>query len=217
VRKPSTEAAKARARWFILLASASSLLAILWSSNTLVALFTPLYTVKGDAVNATLAMTYYAISFMGHRIRHPLMEALRVQLFPLAAGSLLIALASVAAFFTAVRSLQRGGAGAKTAANIDLIVALLALVSIGPLVGSTRIVKTALADTVAAVRYTTNAGLIVLGSVSVEKGPAYTAASSHTVLPLTLSLLATALAAAAAAPEEEKAPEARRQRTEAGD
>ena len=204
--KPSTAAARGgageqRRRGLLtyLLASASTFAALLWSSAALVALFTPVYTVRGEFLQATLALTHYSIVFMGHSVRHPLLEALRVQLFPLTVGVVLIALASVVNVFRAALRLQQGKPLGGVV-NVNLIVALLATVSTGPLEASTRIVDAVLAELRSTVRYNTSAGVIVLGALQVAPGPAYTvleALNPTPLLLLTLLLLAVSTLAAA--------------------
>ena len=205
-------------RKLYLLTLLSTLTAILWGSAALVSLFTPLYTLRGEPLQATLALTHYRIVFLGHSVRHPLLETLRVQLFPLAAGAVLIALASVANAFYAALQLQRGRP-LDRAASVNLVIALLATVSAGPLQASTKIVNTVMGELLSTVRYTTSAGVVVLGAVRVVHGPAYTVLEASTppvLLVLTFLLLAASLLASMAQPGEAAAANQRRHRRAEG-
>ncbi len=176
---------------------ASHTLTVTWSILALYAMISPVYRVRGGPAEATIAFLAYSATYLGHRINIPVLDALAVQLVPVLAASLTIAMFSVYSLL-GLAGAREPSTGAEAAA---LLASLVALASTGPLTGADRVAAAVAHLLTTGTRYQVNAGYIDLGRAVAVPGPAhYLAAGLHGALAwgaaaLTLLAIAGSLAA----------------------
>lgn len=185
-----------RARSLLL---ASHTLAVTWSILVLYAMISPVYRVYGGPARATIAFLAYSATYLGHRVNIPVLDALAVQLVPVLAASLAVAMFSVYSLLGLLGA-REPGPGAEASA---LLAALVALASTGPLTGADRVAATVAHLLTTGTRYPVNAGYIDLGRAVAVPGPAHhLAAGLHGALAWVAAALTMLAATASLAAEE---------------
>ena len=152
-----------------LLLIAAHTLALLWGLMVVYALIAPDYSVRGTAVEATIALLDHHVNYLGHSIRIPALDSLRIQLVPV----LMAAVFSIASSLYSLADLASKRRPTLISMSSALLSALMALVSAGPLLGADRVAEAVARALTQGTRYPVNAGYIDLGTAEIHTCPAH--------------------------------------------
>ena len=182
--------------WGVAALAAAAAASALWGAAALYSLYTPLAAASAPGFQAVVALTWYRVEVLGHRLSLPALDRAAIVLFPTAAAAVYTLAAGVYASLTLSASLARR----RSPGFLQLLVPLytaaaVALASTGPLLAARALAYSQLHALIDGWRGYTNAGSIELYRPQIARGTADALLAGDPIPPL---LLLAALCAAAA-------------------